>query len=48
MNHWWNDHDMGNLRYLQRNVLWCYCAYNKSHMDWPALKPQPPQWEAGG
>jgi len=47
MNHWWNDHDMGKLTYLQRNVLQCHCAYYKSHMDWPGLK-QPPQWEAGG
>jgi len=36
--HWWNDNDMGKLKFSKKNLFQCHFAHHKSHTDRPATK----------
>jgi hypothetical protein len=47
MEHRWNEIARGKPKDSGRNLSHCHLVYPKSHMDWPGIKPEPLQWEAG-
>jgi len=45
--HWWNDTDMGKQKYWDKDLPQCHFVHQKSHTDWPDVKPGPTRLEAG-
>jgi hypothetical protein len=41
MEHWWNDTDRENPKYLVINLSYCDTVYHKSHMG--GIEPSPPR-----
>ena len=41
----WNAIDRGNPKYWGWNPSHCHFVHNKSHTDWPGIKPVPPWWQ---
>jgi hypothetical protein len=47
MEHRWNESDRGKPKYSGKTLSQSHFVYNKSHMDWPGIEPEPPRLEAG-
>jgi hypothetical protein len=39
MDHWWNETERGKLKYLGRNLTYCYFVHHKSQMDGSKTEP---------
>jgi hypothetical protein len=42
MKHWWNDTDMGKLKYLGKNLSQYNFVHHKFQIDWHRIEPIPP------
>jgi hypothetical protein len=43
MEHWWNDIERGEAKYLEKKVFQCHFVHHKPDVDWPGIELGPPR-----
>jgi hypothetical protein len=43
MEYYWNNNELGRMKYSDKNMSQCHLVHQKSYMEWPRIKPGPLQ-----